>query len=300
MTTVRGSDAPRPLVSVIVLSQGDRPTELHTACESVRAALPGESIEFIVVWNTASGSDVVVPDLGSDVRHVYPGRNLGIPAGRNLGAALAAADILLFLDDDASLHRGDLSGAIASFDHPRLAVVALRIVDQWGRSSRRHVPRLGGHSSERPGPVALFLGGASLHRRSSFLRVGAYPSAFTYAMEESDLALRLTDNGYLISYDPTVQVLHPRTEPGRHPNAIGRTARNRVWLAHRNLPLPIAAGYVVIWTLITCARTASSPHAMFAHLRGIWAGLRAPLGPRRPIGWKTVWRLCRVGRPPFI
>ncbi|GFM96757.1 hypothetical protein Sfulv_15680 [Streptomyces fulvorobeus] len=44
------------------------------------------------------------------------------------------------------------------------------------------------------------------------------------------------------------------------------TARNRVWLARRNLPLPLVPAYPGTWTLLTVARTRS------------WKGLRAWAG----------------------
>ena len=33
---------------------------------------------------------------------------------------------------------------------------------------------------------------------------------------------------------------------------------------------------------------------------GFREGWRSPAGPRRPIKWRTVWRMTRLGRPPII
>ncbi|MGY4966456.1 glycosyltransferase family 2 protein, partial [Streptomyces sp. 900105245] len=33
---------------------------------------------------------------------------------------------------------------------------------------------------------------------------------------------------------------------------------------------------------------------------GFVEGLREPAGERRPMRWRTVWRLTRLGRPPVI
>ncbi len=68
----------------------------------------------------------------------------------------------------------------------------------------------------------------------------AYAADFRYAMEETDLALRLVDRDWTIRYDATPAVVHPRTDPARHPGAAERTMRNRVWLAYRNLPTTLA------------------------------------------------------------
>lgn len=264
----------------------------------------GESneLEIIVVWNTDAALPEMLLDLGTaaTIVHLRPGSNLGIPGGRNLGLRHASADVVLFLDDDAEV-RDDLKDVLEQFDEdPVLGIVALRLVDERGATQARHVPRLGGRSAGRAGPVALFLGGASLHRRAAFEQVGGYADAFVYAMEESDLALRLIDGGWSISYEPGVRVFHPRSTPGRHTGAVERTARNRVWLAHRNLPLPLAVAYVANWTVVTLVRNVRHLETVRAHWRGTIDGLRAPVGPRRPIGWRTAWRLARLGRPPVI
>ena len=49
-------------------------------------------------------------------------------------------------------------------------------------------------------------------------------------------------------------MFHPATEPGRHPRAAEHTMRNRVWLAHRNLPAGLAVLYVLDWLAISAAR----------------------------------------------
>ena len=64
------------------------------------------------------------------VRTLELAENIGITAGRNVGAAEVSGDVLLFLDDDAVLlGTGVLASAIASFDaDPTLAVVQPRVV----------------------------------------------------------------------------------------------------------------------------------------------------------------------------
>jgi hypothetical protein len=76
-------------------------------------------------------------------------------------------------------------------------------------------------------------------------------------------------------------------------------ARNRVWLARRNLPLPLAVGYVMTWVALTVLR-ARSRLALRESARGWVQGLRTPCGDRRPIRWRTVWRMTKAGRPPLV
>jgi hypothetical protein len=94
-------------------------------------------------------------------------------------------------------------------------------------------------------------------------------------------------------------LLHPTTAPSRHASYHFNVARNRVWLARRNLPAPLVPVYLGVWLLLTLARRPSLS-ALKAWLGGFRAGWTTPCGPRRPMRWRTVWRLTRLGRPPVV
>ena len=98
---VAGSVHPMPAVTVVVLTMGDRPTELAAAIDSARRQ--PVDVEIVLVVN---GGD---PDRSLGDVVVEPGENLGIPEGRNVGAAEGTADVICFLDDDGELD-GDVFG----------------------------------------------------------------------------------------------------------------------------------------------------------------------------------------------
>ena len=281
-------------VSAVVLTMGDRPAELTRAIASVRLQ-SGVETEVVLVVN------------GGEVDHqfadvvVTPGTNLGIPGGRNAGAAAASSELLLFLDDDGELVGNDiLATAVDRFRQEQdLAAIGLRIVDEYGTSSRRHQPTLqGGVASRRD--VTAFPGGGVIVSNAVFAAVGGLCDEFRYALEETDLAWRMIDCGYRVSFDPTLAMAHPRTDIRRHPDAIRLTARNRVWLAHRNLPFILALLYVMNWTIVSAVRSCGRIDELKAHLSGTADGIRNRLGPRKPIRWRTVLTLARLGRPPLL
>jgi GT2 family glycosyltransferase len=182
---------------------------------------------------------------------------------------------------------------------PRLGVVQTRIRTPDGATLRRWVPRLRDKNPLR-GSLAFSALEGSLAVRADVLRLaGGWPGPFFYAHEGIELAWRAWDAGYVVEYRPEFEAIHPRTDLARHPAHLWHNARNRVWLAKRNLPLPVAFGYVATWTLFTFIRTWRHPREMRAWLRGCWVGLRATAGPRRPISWRTVWTMTRHGRPPI-
>ena len=66
---------------------------------------------------------------------------------------------------------------------------------------------------------------------------------------------------------------HPTTAPSRHAVYHRMVARNRVWLARRNLPAPLVPVYLGVWLLLTLLRRPSGPalKAWFGGFREGWA-----------------------------
>jgi GT2 family glycosyltransferase len=183
---------------------------------------------------------------------------------------------------------------------PRLSVLQPRAVDPDGApTSRRHVPRLRAGDPDRGGDVAWFWEGCSFIRRSALKQAGGWPGDFFYGHEGIELAWRVIDAGGRVEYAADLQVRNPEVPPFRGERHRYFDARNRVWVAQRNLPVPLAVAYLTVWGIATLGR-ARSVAAASAALRGFRDGVRLPAGPRRPIHWRTAWRLTRLGRPPVI
>jgi hypothetical protein len=92
---------------------------------------------------------------------------------------------------------------------------------------------------------------------------------------------------------------HPAVPNARHATWYRVEARNRVWVARRNLPWPLAAVYLADWILITVLRERRSG-GLRAWFAGFADGWKLDPGPRRPISLRTAWRMTRAGRPPII
>lgn len=288
-------------LGAVIITMGNRPAELRTLLDSV-AQQDGDRIEVVVVGN---GSPV--PEVPAGVRTVELPENLGIPGGRNVGIEAfgpsgADVDALLFLDDDGHLPLTDTAELCRqAFEaDPKLGIISFRIADpDTGETQRRHVPRLRAADPMRSSRVTTFLGGANAVRTRVIAEVGPLPGDFFYAHEETDLAWRALDAGWLIDYRADMVLNHPTTAPARHAVYHRMVARNRVWLARRNLPAPLVPVYLGVWLLLTLLRKPSGP-ALKAWFGGFREGWSTPCGPRRPMKWRTVWRLTRLGRPPII
>ncbi|RPK62239.1 Glycosyl transferase family 2 [Streptomyces sp. ADI96-15] len=290
-----------PTVGAVIITMGNRPEELRALIDSV-AKQDGDPVQIAVVGN---GSPV--PEVPEGVRTTELPENLGIPGGRNAGIEMFGpagreVDILLFLDDDGLLARTDTAELCreAFTADPELGIVSFRIADpDTGETQRRHVPRLRASDPMRSSRVTTFLGGANAVRTRVFADAGLLPADFFYAHEETDLAWRALNAGWQIDYRSDMVLYHPTTAPSRHAVYHRMVARNRVWLARRNLPLPLVPVYLGVWLLLTLLRRPSGA-ALKAWFGGFKEGWTSSAGPRRPMKWRTVWRLTRLGRPPVI
>jgi len=283
--------------SLVVLTRGDRPSELFAALDS--ATRQGGWRDVVVVANGCDASEIGLRD---GVTVVVSPTNVGIPEGRNLGVRHSFGDIVVFLDDDAEFVGVGISDAVRVFfeSNRSLGVLAMAIHDPAGQIAQRHVPRLGGRRPDIAGEVTSFLGGACAIRRECFDDVGGLAGEFFYGLEETEFAWAAIDRGWSIRYEPSVVVQHPRTDPGRHPSVIEITARNRVWLARRRLPFVIAWLYPLVWCIITVVRHRGNLNTMKLYLRGLREGITVRPSARAVISWAAVIRLTRLGRPPII
>ena len=286
----------QPQVGVVVVTQGNRPTQLEAALRSVDAQT-GVAVDCVVVGNGWEPTG-----LPAGVRAISFPENVGIPAGRNAGIAEVRGDPVFLLDDDAALPEPDTLARLAQrfAADAGLGIAQIRIVDPVGNiTPRRYVPRLRAGDPLHSSDVTTFCEGATAIRRDVFERAGMFADSFWYAHEGTDLAWRALDAGYRVRYMGDLTAHHPATVPTRHREFHFLSARNRVWLARRHLPAPLAVIYATLWFLITVARDRSGA-AVRETVSGYRAGLAQDPGPRRPLRWSTVWRMTRTGRPPII
>ncbi|MFC5214280.1 glycosyltransferase family 2 protein [Streptomyces coerulescens] len=292
-------------IAVAVVTMGNRPAEVDALLESV--AKQDLAPDRIVVV----GNGCPLPEFAE--RLSLPGEftslelddNLGCPGGRNAALerlrAFGDVDVVVELDDDGLLVDADVLRRVRDLfaADDRLGIVGFRIADEHGETQQRHVPRIGKSDPLRGGYVTGFLGGGHALRTAMLDRTGNWPAEFFFAHEETDLAWRAVDAGWRILYAPELLLQHPKTSPARHAIYYRVNARNRVWLTRRRLPLPLIPVHLGIWVLLTLARTRSLG-GLRAWFGGFLEGLRESAGERRPMRWRTVWQLSRLGRPPVI
>lgn len=294
------TSAPLPQVGVVILTQGQRPEGLTAAVASVAAQVDVDPVVAVVGngWDPATAD----PPLPCGVRTVALPENLGIPAGRNAGVNSVPGDILFFLDDDAVLPDADFlaSGCAMLAADPGIGLIQPRVVDPANGTARHWVPRMRKGDVTASGNVFSCWEGSILIPRDVFDAVGGWAGPFFYAHEGIELAWRVWDQGRRAWYAGDLVANHPVIQQTRHAEYYRLNARNRVWLARRNLPVLLMPLYVGTWTGVQLVRWAGNPAALRAWFRGWFEGWRTDPGERRPIGWRTVWRMTLAGRPPIV
>ncbi|GMA36387.1 glycosyltransferase family 2 protein [Demequina litorisediminis] len=286
----------QPDFGVVILTMGKRRKRLVMAIESVLKQRD-VTTDILVVgngWDPAS-----FEALPPQARTLALPENLGIPAGRNAGIGHVTGDLVFFLDDDAEVVDDDfLSEVKERFeDDPGLGALQGRVFDPKGKGSpSRWVPKLGSGEVEKPFAAFSLWEGAVAIRRDVLLAAGRWPGDFFYAHEGIELAWRVWEQRKKVIYDPDLRIYHPVKKPTRHADYYRLSARNRVWVARRNLPAPLSVVYATSWAVLQVLRSLRSPRGLRPWFGGFREGWRECPRDQRKMSWGTVAYIARKGR----
>jgi mycofactocin system glycosyltransferase len=178
----------------------------------------------------------IVVDDGSPVPVVAPpdsttmrlDANVGPGGARNAGLAEVTTPFVAFVDADVEVDERELTGLLAWFDDPRVALVAPRITAAGGASARARFEAARSPLDLGPQPARVqattrvsYVPAAALVCRTDALRsIGGFHTALRWG-EDVDLVWRLREAGWRCRYEPSVVARH-------------RTRRSmRAWLAQR-------------------------------------------------------------------
>jgi hypothetical protein len=162
---------------------------------------------------------------------------LSASAARNVGAARACGDVIVFVDADVVVHRDALSrirrtfeaspelgGVFGSYDD---APAGVGLVSQFRNLLHHHVHH------ESAGSAETFWTGLGAVRRASFLAIGGfdedrYPHP---SVEDIELGCRLRARGETIVLDPTIQGTHLKVWTLRSMVSTDLLRRGIPWVA---------------------------------------------------------------------
>ena len=237
----------------VVIATLRRPESLTATLASLSACDPSPDEIVIVDGDRDMSARAVAEQAGTAIRYLPSAR--GLTRQRNLGAAAATGEIVLFLDDDATVGSGTFRSLQTAFLDPTVVGATGRVVGDRSRivhresRLRRCLPGGGRQGAfTRYGYPRYVLEPDLTHdvehmpgcfmsaRRDLVLEVGFDESLVGYALaEDEDFSCRLSARGR-IRYLPEIVVEH-RLAPHENPSsrALSRTlVVNRAYLFRKN------------------------------------------------------------------
>jgi glycogen synthase len=209
-----------PTFSIVINTDG-RAKSLTTTLESLRYLDYPRFEVCVVPGPTADGTAELLARWPDRIKFAAcPERNLSI--SRNIGIAMAAGEIVAFIDDDAVPEAEWLSDLAPAFDDPRVGGAGGIVYDHTGAHTQYRFSscdRLGRADIDCARPAENFnfpfserfpylQGTNAAFRRSILQEVGGFDEEYEFYLDETDLCCRIVDAGYILRQLPSAFVHH--------------------------------------------------------------------------------------------
>jgi glycogen(starch) synthase len=198
----------------VVINTYNRAASLRVVLTALEQ-LDYERFEVVVVNGPSTDDTETVLNEYADRIKSGTCANRNLSESRNIGIALAAGDIVAFIDDDAYPDPAWLNSIVDAFDDEECAGAGGPVYDYTGarlqaRYSQASVfgapwvsPESGINDADLyqfPGSThfTYTIGTNAAFRRDRLLEIGGFDEEFEYYLDETDVCRRLLDRGYII------------------------------------------------------------------------------------------------------
>ncbi len=295
----------QPTVSISILTY-NRAHLLNNLLSSLTSL--NHLLEIIVVDNhSEDDTEKLVCEKFPHIKYIRTEKNIGVVA-RNLGMKKANGDIIITLDDDIiGLNDKDVEYLVSAFNqHLQMGAVNFKVVDP----KNNHICNWVHHCKAEEYSDKYFMTyeiteGAVAFRKAALEKSGLYPENFFISHEGPDLAFRIFDANYEVSYDGNIQVDHLFAEEGRASwRKYYYDTRNMFWLAARHFPISYASRYMargLLAMLVYSIRDGYLKYWIKAIIDGV-KGLRCILKNRKKLSLRTMKIIKKIDskRPSLI
>ncbi|MBL8754675.1 MAG: glycosyltransferase family 2 protein [Planctomycetes bacterium] len=272
------------MLSAIVVNWNGK-DYLPACLDALLAQVPRPDEVVVVDNHSTDGSRELVAAQYPTVKVVDTGRNGGPCLARNVGAAAAAHELLLFLDNDVVLHPGCVAALLAHAQaHPEAAMVQARsfcgdapdVVHYDGGDLHflgtlvlRNWYATRADAVDPTGPIGAAIALCFLTRRTVYQAVGGFDENLFILYEDNEFAWKLRMRGHTVWSLPNATCTHLAGTAGLSVRGEGRYPGKRTFLHSRN------RWYV----LIACMRWRTFVLTMPAQL--VYGVVYAAFGVRR-------------------
>ena len=189
-------------------------------------------------------------------------RQPNLPAARNTGLHAGGNPVVLFLDDDCTVHPGLLEGHRSAYREARTGAVAGFIDDPVFPAEATVPSRFDPATGELVQHFGLMTAGPSLSvmgtnmsfRRSALEHIGGFDTNYrrNALWEEVDASFRIRNAGYSIYFQPAAGVTHLRREAGgcrsdRSVRYLLNQFANTAYFACSYMPLRHTRTWIRFW-----------------------------------------------------
>jgi glycosyltransferase involved in cell wall biosynthesis len=226
--------ARRPLVSIViptaaksVMIEGKKRDLIAACVKSIVDKSTYRNIEFIIVDNGDLAPERLSHAKDVPVRCVtYLDRQLNISKKMNMGAACAAGEFLLLLNDDTEIISPDwIERLLFHFEKPHAGLVGGKLLYPDKTIQHAGVVVVHGHPDHvsRGEPrdfdgyffsgcavrnYQAVTGAMSLIPASLYRNLGGYEEHMPLTFNDIDLSMKVWDAGYTVIFDPDVELFH--------------------------------------------------------------------------------------------
>lgn len=304
------SESP-PRVVAVVLNYNGRDVTLQTLASLFRLDYP--ALELVVVDNGSSdGSREAIAAAHPGLTQLRVEENRGIANGLDRGVAWAlerGADYVLVLNNDIEVDPAMVDEMVRAAEaDPTIGIVGPKAYYFWDRQRiwsaggrlmfRETVTRERGMGAmdrgqfDEPGEVDYINGCAALVRASALREVGLFDPIYVVSVEDADWCVRAKRAGYRCWYEPRARLWHmvSHTTGGYSAGRTFHTGRSTAIFVRRYAgPLQWCSFLLFMSMAFPVALlrelARGNQAAAWAKLKGVIAGLEAPLAP--PPRWEA-------------
>jgi GT2 family glycosyltransferase len=196
---------------------------------------------IVVVDGSTDNTCEVLKKYSNPIKIVEHEENKGLSVARNTGINASDGDIIAFIDDDEVVRSDWLRRLVEAYKTNHRICGAGGLVYklnsdklQHGKMKANKFGKTHGYGRGLTRNEFLILQGGNLSFRKEILdEVGGFDPYFTYANDELDLCIRITQKGYKLVYVPNAKVWHAMAE-GPHRHDYYNFSKNRVFFCIKN------------------------------------------------------------------